>query len=545
MEKTLTINQLVSKAQDALSAKNHEFACALAQQIAQLRPRDAHVIKIAGWIYLKAGRHRTAVSYFEKALELSPSHVDAIHGKAVALSRLGPARAAEVCFSAALKQAPENRALIRDYVSHLTHVSQRFALAATLMTELYEKDPKNLDYIETLGFLLERSNQLQELENLLGRVSAAHIESPNITLLTAKLAFRRSDFEQADSALRSLPESELRLESRAVASELRAKIAEHKSRYTEAYNHYLAANRHNFSSYMRHATGVGDFNLYAEEIHARLSDPSFNWSELAAARSSVSEGSDPIFLIGFPRSGTTMLESIFRTDDALTILEERNTILDMKNSVTGEPFLQNDVTFSPSLVRDSRAAYWEAVHSYLESEHTGPIIDKMPLWIAQMPIIATIFPSAKFVVALRTPADAILSAFQQNFRLNTAMLSLTSIGRAIHLYDKVFGIYDMVNTRLSPEVLEVRYEDIVQDWDNQIVRIFGFLGRRVPEGVKNFHQRARSRDVRTTSYAQVSEPLNSRSIGKWKNYRDIFEPYSGILDKWCHRFGYDACSSNN
>jgi hypothetical protein len=163
----------------------------------------------------------------------------------------------------------------------------------------------------------------------------------------------------------------------------------------------------------------------------------------------------------------------------------------------------------------------------------------MPLNLIHVGEIVRIFPDAKFIFAIRNPYDVILSCFMQQFSPNDAMANLTNFDDATKLYDLVMNLWFRYNEIFSINAEVVRYENVVENFDESINNLLNFLELEWDDKVKEFYKTAENRGMITTpSYNQVNMPLYNKSINRWKNYENKFLDNKKILDKWTKKFNY-------
>jgi len=186
-----------------------------------------------------------------------------------------------------------------------------------------------------------------------------------------------------------------------------------------------------------------------------------------------------------------------------------------------------------------RAAYWRALDR--ETDRPDSLqVDKNPLASARALLIAAMFPSARFLFALRHPCDVVLSCFFTRFRLNWAVASFLSVEDAAVTYDRVMRLWTASRERLALDVHEVRYEQLVADPEGVLRGVAEFAGVAFDPAMLDHREVARGRGlISSPSHAQVTAPLHGRSVGRWRRYREILDPVLPSLEPWCQRFGYD------
>jgi hypothetical protein len=154
--------------------------------------------------------------------------------------------------------------------------------------------------------------------------------------------------------------------------------------------------------------------------------------------------------------------------------------------------------------------------------------------------VRRLFPDARVILALRHPYDVVLSCYVTNFKLNDGMANFLRLDTAAELYDLSFRYFERAREVLQPPVHTIIYENIVADRNRELRPLFDFLGLDWHDSVLEHEETARSRGhIKTASYAQVVEPIYTRSAGRWQNYREHLEPVIPVLRPWAEKFGYE------
>ena len=254
----------------------------------------------------------------------------------------------------------------------------------------------------------------------------------------------------------------------------------------------------------------------------------------------------PAFLVGFPRSGTTMTEQILAAHSGICTTDEQpymeHVRMEWARIIGANPDLgwmadQLDV----KTILQLRKFYREKV----EADQQSPIgskmvIDKLPLNIMNIGLINLVFPEAKIIVALRDPRDSCLSCFMQDFKLNSAMIHFLALDRSVNFYTQVMGAWLHFRDIISLSHITVRYEDTVQNLEFEAKRLIEYLGLDWEPGILQFHQHAKERVIATPSYAAVIEPVHTGAIGRWKNYSNQFAPLVPKLEPFLQEFEYET-----
>lgn len=250
----------------------------------------------------------------------------------------------------------------------------------------------------------------------------------------------------------------------------------------------------------------------------------------------------PTFMIGFPRSGTTLLETVLDTQDDILTLSETEGI---SKAITllrswGMSYPQDICRLSEDQVQLLRSAYFDHnSHLYSSDKPYSLVIDKLPLYILHIPLILTLFPNAKFLMSLRHPMDVCLSCFQQMFEINKQMAHFTDLEDTFKRYARVMGQFEEFRASLEFPMLTVRYEDLVGKFDAVIIEVFDFLGLRPSDAYKDFHVLGSRKPVLTPSNIQVNREIYKSSCERWRNYANELEEYLPLVEDFVARYGYE------
>ena len=234
---------------------------------------------------------------------------------------------------------------------------------------------------------------------------------------------------------------------------------------------------------------------------------------------------DPIFLIGFPRSGTTLLDTILRSHPLVDVLEEKPIIDKYIEKLENKIDSRFDILkfANSSLKKEMRKFYFDQRNKYL-NDNNKIIIDKMPLNIIYVGEIIRYFPNAKFILAIRHPNDCILSCFMQNFLLNHAMANFLNLKDSAKLYDSVMKLWEIYKSKFSIDFHTIKYEDLISNFEGSITDLLKFLDLSWSDEVSEFYKTSQKRGMIATPNIIVNQPLYSKSIGRFKNYeKEIME----------------------
>jgi hypothetical protein len=240
---------------------------------------------------------------------------------------------------------------------------------------------------------------------------------------------------------------------------------------------------------------------------------------------------DPIFILGLPRSGSTLLEQILASHSQVEGTMELPNILALAHKLGGRRKIDEEPEYPANLVEltgEEMTAFGEAfindtmIH---RKQGTPYFIDKMPNNFRHIGLIHLILPHAKIIDARRSAMGCCFSGFKQLFAEGQEFTyGLEEIG---HYYSDYVRLMDHWDAVLPGKILRVRYEDVVADLENEVRRVLDFCELPFEEACLNFH--ANDRAVRTASSEQVRQPIYKSGVDQWANYSPWLDPLREIL----------------
>jgi tetratricopeptide (TPR) repeat protein len=249
---------------------------------------------------------------------------------------------------------------------------------------------------------------------------------------------------------------------------------------------------------------------------------------------------DPIFIVGLPRAGSTLLEQILASHSQVDGTMELPNIPALANRLAGRMFKDDDPRY-PKILRDIATEklreFGEAFidDTRIHRQDAPFFIDKMPNNFRNIGLIHLILPNAKIIDARRHPMACCFSGFKQLFATGQEFTyGLDEIGR---YYRDYVGLMDHWDTVLPGKILGVQYEDVVADLESQVHRILDHCGLPFEEACLDFHRTERS--VRTPSSEQVRQPIYKSGLEQWRNFEPYLDPLKQALGPVLQRYPID------
>jgi tetratricopeptide (TPR) repeat protein len=486
------------------------------------------------------GKLEESVRLLERAVALAPGDVPARNALALCLQRLDRPAEALHHVEALLKSHPELGFAHANKGNALIALGS-LGLAQASHLRALELDPSNLAAMGSLASIATHRGEHAEArrwaEQLLARVPG--FPDAVLSLAAAELAVGAID--RAEALLRDLlADPRAGPSDRARAHGLLGDVLDAAARYQEAFDAYSACNESLGHIHRRFAAGTGILE-YAHSLTAAWAEVASRWTAGAAPEPVAGGAADHVLLIGFPRSGTTLLEVVLDGHPGVVSLEEQELLTEGVLRFMREPLDLEPLAHSQqSELRALRAAYWERVRSGGVDVAGKIFLDKHPLNTLKLPLIARLFPRAKILFVCRDPRDVVLSCFRRRFMMNAAMYQMLTLSGAAEFYDAVMDFADRARPILGLDWHEVRYEHLMEDFTGQTRAVCEFLGLEWTASMHAFSTRVQARERATPSTAQLARGLDRSGIGHWQHYRAALEPVQPVLQRWVERLASPA-----
>jgi tetratricopeptide (TPR) repeat protein len=531
--------QMIQRASAALQRGAFGEAEEIARQAIAQFGEDANALMILGLARREAGDLVSALAFLERARSAMPAHIHVLVNLGAAYRAAG--------------RLHEARAVLEESL----RIDQRFAIAhnnlGNVLLDLGDRDGAKRSYeraataqasyadpVAGLARIAEEEHRHDDALRLAERALSLAPRNKSAAMTRARAALRLGDATRAAADLQALlSDGDFGGVNRAISEGHLGEALDKLGRYDEAFAAFARANE---TLYAQHASAFtqnrGPLLLESVQWLTKVVEK----LDLAAWHAGPrSQGPVPVFLVGFPRSGTTLLDQILASHPEVTTLEERDTLMDAAAAlIRPDAGFDTLAALSDEDIERFRGLYWKQVQGGLAGAPMKRVfVDKLPLYAVFLPIIYRLFPTARVVFAVRDPRDVVLSCFQQRFGMNAAMFQLLRLDTAARYYDAVMRLVQVSRAKLPLAVHEVRYESVVADFDATVRGLLAFLGLPWEDAVRSYTVTARGRAIGTPSASQVVQPLYATAKGKWRNYRQFLEPVLPTLAPWVATFGYE------
>lgn len=559
--------------QNEMEAANRHYEKALL-----LDPGNATVNCNLGYNLYELGEQQQAIEHFVRALRRDPNSAKSLAGLGKAMLRSGELGKASEYITKATQLAPWD-IYVQIAKARLDGEIREWERAEAEWERIIEKRPQMSEgYIGLAGLYEaqdnhdaaratfrraeaagvtgqalynawcgseENNNQLEEAERLAVKAREINSDFPGLIRLRAKLARRRKDYTGALELLNQVDSDAIRYrEQKASYLFERGAVLDKLGRYTEAFAAYDEANRVKNEYIGRvydYEKDRGRFRAWREFFSLE------NWQKLRAlCGTDYRPDPCPVFIVGFPRSGTSLLEQILGSHPQIAPAGELKFIIDL-GSFEGAELVGSELGY-PDFLLDPAApldgARLAALRDYYLSgvrdlgvceTQTAWVTDKMPHNATHVGLISLLFPNSPIIHISRHPFNSCLSAYFANFKSHRYTSSLEATARHYRL---VMELLDHYRTLPGTHLVEIHYEDLVNDQERVVRQVLEYVGAPWDEACLQHHKSKRV--VKTASYEQVTEKIYRSSLYRYRDYREAVAPLIPILESTLARFGYSA-----
>ncbi len=483
------------------------------------------------------GRLAQALADYQVAARLAPDNADFQQAQGAILLRLGRGKEAIAAFARTLELRPESGAVWYDL--GMAQIGQGdVASAAASLANAVERLPGESEPLGQLSVLAARRGDWDEARRLAGAALTLDPVLPSATRVMAEAELQAGRPDEASHRLEAWLGRGVELgAARRMALGLLADVRERQARYAEAFALYAQGAAETRRQY---APRFGRSNLTQTLDGLRgqaLASGPEGW------RMRLGDDSSPainhVFLMGFMRSGTTLLEQALAARDDVVTLEEQEALTSGVQAYLGDPQgLSRLRDADADTLSSHRADYWARVRGF-GVEPTGKVfVDKNPFNGVKLPLILRLFPKARIVFSLRQPQDVVFSCFKHRFAVNSYTYELLDLQQAARFYDSYMQLVRTYLQVLPVDMLLYRHEDLVADFASALARICAHLGLEVQDAMFDIGLRVREGRVSSPSAVQLRNGLDRKGLQTWRRYAAHLQTIQPLLEPWSRTFGY-------
>jgi len=505
---------------------NLEQAAEMLQRAVKLRPAYADAHNNLGNIYKALNDNTLAVTHFQLAVQHNPERWEAHLALAdIFCSRIGHPDAAEHHYRKAVDLNPESiqawagLANVHRYLGRLDD-------ALEVIRETQQIFPSERTAFAGEADILERKGDYEAAYQLASTICEQDSLEPMAADVLLRVCHRTDSYDQAVAVAKRLIDSPTVKETgKEMLRFSLGKLYDKLEDYDSAFINYQAANE------------ITDVPFDPEKHRQRIDRliEVFSQVNIDSLPRATVDGNRPLFIVGMPRSGTSLTEQILASHPEVAGGGELNEINDIAASVrkalkSAEDYPQCVTELTKSHLNQMATRYLNKLSQYGELETY--ITDKMPHNFLNLGLIRLMFPECRIIHCSRDPRDTCLSIYFQSFGwLHSYGARLDWLGLYYREYHRLMQHWEAV---MRPSILTIRYEELVQDQEGVTRQMLDYCGLDWDDACLDFHKSGRI--VATASYDQVRQKLYTKSRARWKNYQNHLQPLLETLGDITHEW---------
>jgi tetratricopeptide (TPR) repeat protein len=484
-------------------------------------PTDIAALRMLAEVAARLGRYADAEALLARCLELAPNFHSARHNYAVSLMRQGRPEAALPQIEQLLKAEPRNLNYVSLQAAVLAAVGE-YARALAIYRQVLKQYPGNARIWMSYGHALKTAGEAAEGIDAYRRAVQLDAGLGEVWWSLANLKTYRFDEDDLAHMRAQLERAELAVADRFHFHFALGKALEDREQYAASFEHYREGNRLRRSEihYDRRRTGE----------HVARSKAFFTPALFGARAGSGAAAADPIFVVGLPRSGSTLIEQILASHSQVEGTMELPDVPALAQAV-GARARADKLGYPQALGPLTHAQLRELGEEYLartriQRKTARPyFIDKLPNNFLHVGLIQLMLPNARIIDARRHPLGCCFSAFKQHFARGQAFTyDLAELGAYYRSYVELMAHFDAV---LPGRVHRVLYEDMVQDTEREVRRLLEYCGLPFEPACLRFYENERA--VRTASSEQVRQPIYREGVEQWRHFEPWLAPLKEAL----------------
>jgi tetratricopeptide (TPR) repeat protein len=529
----------------AMRANDMPRAIELAGEALDAGHADPVLFNLRAYGNKNGGRLEEALADLQRAIAMAPGSAKALSEAADCLNRLGrngealAASTAAVAIDPLLAYAWFQKAFAHHMLNELDPAWTDYHRAIAL-------NPQMADAFARLAALAISRGEVRDARLYADKALALRTGDPVTTLAHVDVDLAEGHLDEAEHRLLALlsdPKAVAPVQESAIASladlrDAQGRTAEAFAAYREAGTVWKASHRDRLER-----PGLDSVPDRLRAMTAAIEGlPPGRWGAPEQfARAASDDSASLAFILGFPRSGTTLLAQILASQPNVAVLEEKplltQAIVDFAEAKDGFAKL---AALPRSEVERYREDFWRRVRRSGVDTRGKLVLEQTAFNTAYLPLIRKLFPEAKIVFALRDPRDVVFSCFRRMFAPNLFTREFHALETAARLYDITMRFARACRNRLDVTTHDIRNEDLIADFDGETRRLCAHVGLAWSESIRDYHTVTAQRMLGTVSATQVRRGINTDGVGQWRRYRDELAPVMPLLMPWVEKFGYPA-----
>ena len=498
---------------------NEKNAEKLLNDVLSRNPENVEAMHGLGEIHQSRREFDTAIHYYEKALSKDPKRSGTHHRLGFTLHCTGDYDGAIKHLKTALSLNPSfQEAYVNLATSQVT--AGELEHADETLSQATKRWPNNIDIAVCKADLLEKNDDAIAAYKLIKPFLKKNVQHPSLAMVYLSICNKVNECEAAIEHMEkliALPETPDK--TREAMQYAIGDVYNKQEQYDKAYQHYKQANSSRPDTYNKIENA-----LYIDSIIN-----TFSYKHLSQNVRSSTNKKQSAFIVGMPRSGTSLVEQILQSHSEIAGAGELNDVGKIAHTI--QPPLGSSVKQYPfncehltSAILDKFSTeYYDKLKSI--SPTATYVTDKMPHNFLYLGLIAQLFPGAKIIHCRRNPIDTCLSIYFQNFHeQHNYANNLTNLGEYYLEYSRLMDHW--IRT-LNIEIYEISYENLVVNTAEEIKNLLQYMDVAWEDNCLQFHKS--DRYIATASHHQVRTPIYNKSINRWKYYEKHLTPLIEIL----------------
>src|SRR5580698_1453703 len=518
----------------------HAAAEALLRRVVSLDPNNFSATNEFALLLLGKGAIHDAEVHARNAVRIAPQNAQAHNLMGMILTEAQRPPVGEYHYRKVLELSGARDPILLANLAWNLKTQGRMAEARTLYEESIAAAPEVKQTLLGWARLEEADRRFDAAADALDRLEKLAPNEPGVMLSRAVLLGRTRKYDEALAVLDAIAAASQG--GKLGANELleKGRLLDQMGRYDDAFEAFTEGKR-----LARELSG----NQYLDQHAGQMTDRLRNFFTAGRLRILPRAGvrtdvPQPVFILGFPRAGTTLVEQTLSAHPRISAGDELPLINDITNIMPR--MLNSPLTYPEALAElwmgDQREGLDSLRDYYLQkAAQMAPVepgaewfTDKMPLNETHLGLIALLFPASPLIHVIRHPLDVMISALSNHF--THGYFCATALESAATHYVRVMDLVMHYRAEMALRYLPVRYDAMVTNQEETVRSILDFVGLPFDERCLSFHENRRY--ARTASYAQVTEPLYERSLNRYRHYRAHLEPVIPILRPMIERLGY-------